>query len=118
MNPSKKKKIPASRGMRSAPSLKSAATSKKGKSKINAAEALKREKNGLGGHQRHPELYPRRLGIDSRKRTRPTEVGWCLLPKANPRCIHDASPYCQAVLAIPNSFAPLLKSVKPTDQGS
>jgi len=47
VNPSKKKKNPASRGMRSAPSLKSAATSKKGKSKINAAEALKREKNGL-----------------------------------------------------------------------
>ena len=47
MNPSKKKKIAASRGVRSAPSLKSAATSKKGKSKINAAEALKREKNGL-----------------------------------------------------------------------
>ena len=47
MNESKKKVIPASRGMRSAPSLKSARVSKKAKSRINAAEALKQEKNGL-----------------------------------------------------------------------
>ena len=48
MNQSKKKTIPASRGVRSAPSLKSATdTSKTRKSKINAAETLKQEKNGL-----------------------------------------------------------------------
>ena len=47
MNQSKKKVIPASRKVRSALSLKSAADAKKQKSKINAAEVLKQEKNGL-----------------------------------------------------------------------
>ena len=47
MNQSKKKVIPVSRKVRSAPSLKSAADAKKRKSKINAAEVLKQEKNGL-----------------------------------------------------------------------
>ena len=43
MNEAKKKAIPESRRVRSAPT----AAAKKGKSKINAAEVLKREKNGL-----------------------------------------------------------------------
>ena len=43
MNESKKNAIPASRKVRSAPT----ADVKKRKPKINAAEALKREKNGL-----------------------------------------------------------------------
>ena len=47
MNQSKKKAISTSRSVRSAPSLKSATAAKEGKSKINAAELLKREKNGL-----------------------------------------------------------------------
>ena len=47
VSPSKKKATSTRRGMRSAPSLKSATVSKKAKSKINAAEALKQEKNGL-----------------------------------------------------------------------
>ena len=47
MNHSKKKVVSESRKVRSAPSLKAAATAKKRKSKVNAAEALKQEKNGL-----------------------------------------------------------------------
>ena len=43
MNESKKRVIPASRKVRSAPT----AATKKGKPKINAAEALKQQKNGL-----------------------------------------------------------------------
>lgn len=47
MNRSEKRGIPANRKVRSVPSLKAPAAAKKRKSKINAAEALKREKNGL-----------------------------------------------------------------------
>ena len=47
MNRSKKKVIRTDRKVRSAPSLKASAASKKRKSKINAAEVLKQKKNGL-----------------------------------------------------------------------
>ena len=47
MNQSKKKAISTSRIMRSTPNLKSATVAKERKPKINAAELLKREKNGL-----------------------------------------------------------------------
>ena len=47
MNRSKKKVISANRDLRGAPSLKSPTASKKKRAKINAAEALKQEKNGL-----------------------------------------------------------------------
>ncbi|MDE0041999.1 MAG: hypothetical protein OXT74_08185, partial [Candidatus Poribacteria bacterium] len=47
MNQSKKKAISTSRTMRSTPNLKSATVAKERKPKINAAELLKREKNGL-----------------------------------------------------------------------
>ena len=47
VNQSKKRGVSAPRKVRSAPSAKSGAAAKKRKSKINAAEVLKQEKNGL-----------------------------------------------------------------------
>ena len=91
MNESKKRVIPASRKVRSAPT----AATKKGKPKINAAEALKQQKNGLEVINDIPNYIRDGWGIDSRERTRSTQVGRCLLPETDTRGIYDASPYVQ-----------------------
>ena len=69
MNELKKKATSTSRGVCSAPSLKSARVSKKGKSKINAAEALKQEKNGLEVLNDIPNYIRDGWEIHSRERT-------------------------------------------------
>ena len=91
MNEAKKKAIPESRRVRSAPT----AAAKKGKSKINAAEVLKREKNGLEVINDIPNYI--RDGWESipANERDPTQVGWGLLPETDPWSIYDAAPYVQ-----------------------
>ena len=95
MNQSKKKVIPASRKVRSAPSLKAPAAAKKRKSKINAAEALKQEKNGLEVINDIPNYI--RNGWESIPPNERDRLKWgrCLLPETDTGGIYDASPNVQ-----------------------
>ena len=95
MNQSKKKVIPANRKVRSAPSLKVPAATKKRKSKINAAEVLKQEKNGLEVINDIPNYI--RNGWESIPPNERDRLKWVgvFYRKQTPRSIYDASPHVQ-----------------------
>ena len=95
MNLAKKEVISTSRLVRSTPSVISAPAVKERKPKINAAELLKREKNGLEVINDIPNYI--RNGWESIPPNERDRLKWVgvFYRKQTPRGVYDASPNVQ-----------------------